>query len=287
MTQPKKNYLLDTHNTYWAAWDDEYNEERAGRSKVHPFMLPLIQQLQLKRPTWEFHASTNGNVNHSGDINHILHDSFDIHDNGEVLASITREYMGSSNVFSVRNHRLAAARNRGSWTKRKNLKDMVPLIIKQVYPRTVSEIAHDKYKTSLSSANSTGYRARQLHTRAVERLSLPALSFLASRWEEFMAAPTGNSMADEAKANYFELLENAEASRMLETSPHWVLVERPRDIIVQTKDKEAYTCSMESLPDQVKMALGLLKMADKDTLINGIGIRTDVDTFFILYNSEA
>jgi hypothetical protein len=38
------------------------------------------------------------------------------------------------------------------------------------------------------------------------------------------------------------------------------------------------------MPDQVKMALGLLKMTEKDTLINDIGVRTDVDTFFILHN---
>lgn len=287
MTEQKKNYPLDAHNTYWAGWDDEYNQERASRSKVHPFMLPLICELQLKRPTWEFHASNNGNVNHSGDINIIQHDSFDIYDDGEMLASIAREYMGTGCVYSVRNHRLTAARNRGSWTKRKNLKDMVPLIIKQVYPRTIEEIAADKYKASLSSANSAGYKARQLHNRAVERLSLPALKFLKSQWDEFMAVPTGNSVADEAKANYFELLENAEASKELDSIPHWVLVERSRDIIVQIKDKEAYTCSLESLPDQVKMALALLKMADKDTLINGIGIRTDTNTFFILHNSEA
>jgi len=31
-------------------------QDRAGRSKVHPFMVPLIEALQHKRPHWEFEA---------------------------------------------------------------------------------------------------------------------------------------------------------------------------------------------------------------------------------------
>jgi len=190
-------------------------------------------------------------------------------------------------VYAVKNHRLIAARERGLWTNRKNLKDITAVILKNVYPHTVAEIADAKYKASNSSAQSASYRARQLHTRAVEMLAMPALDFLSSQWDAFMAVPTGNSSVDETKEKFFELRDNAEAAKVFASSPHWVVVERPRDFIVQPVGKEAYACSLESMPDQVKMALGLLKMTEKDTLINDVGVRTDVDTFFILYNSEA
>jgi hypothetical protein len=284
MPQEKVNYPLNVHNTYWPSYDDAVSQDRAGRSKVHPFMAQLIEALQVKRPNWEFEASSYGTVNHSGEVNDILHSSFDIYDNGEKLASIDKEFKNNGHVYAVKNHRLVAARERGLWTNRKNLKDITAVILKNVYPHTVAEIADAKYKASHSSAQSASYKARQLHTRAIERLAAPALEFLSSQWNAFMAVPTGNTHADEAKEKFFELRDNAEAAKVFATSPHWVVVERPRDFIVQPVGKEAYACSLESMPDQVKMALGLLKMTEKDTLINDVGVRTDVDTFFILHN---
>jgi hypothetical protein len=277
-------YPLGLHNTYWKSSDDATMQGRAGRSKVHPFMAQLIEALQVKRPSWEFEATGYGTVNHSGDINEVLHSTFDIYDNGEKLASIDKEFKGDGHVYSVKNHRLVAARERGLWTHRKNLKDMTAVILKNVYPHTVAEIAEAKYKTSHSAAQNASYKARQLHTRAVEMLAMPALDFLSSQWDAFMAVRTGSSAVDETKEKYFETRANAEASKAFSTNPHCVVIERPRDFIVQPIGKAAYTCSLESLPDQMKMALGLLKMTEKDTLVNDIGIRTDVDTFYILYN---
>lgn len=285
MTQQRKKYTLDVHNTYWPSYDDEASQERAKRSKVHPFMAQLIEALQVKRPSWEFEATGYGTVNHNGDLNELLHSAFDIYDNGEKLASIDKDYKGDGHVYSVKNHRLVAARQRGSWTSRKNLKDITAVILKSVYPHTVAEIADAKYKASLGSAQNASYKARQVHTRAIERLAAPALDFLSSQWDAFMAVPSGDPNVDEAKLKYFEIRTNAEAAKAFSTSIHWVVVERPRDFIVQPMGKAAYTCSLESMPDQVKMALGLLKMTEKDTLISDIGIRTDVDTFYILYNS--
>lgn len=285
MTHQKVNYPLDVHNTYWPSYDDADSLRRAERSKVHPFMVPLIEALQVKRPNWEFEASGYGTVNHSGELNNIIHSLFDIYDNGEKLASIDKEFKGGGHVYSVKNHRLSAVRQRGSWTSRKNLKDITAVILKNVYPHTVAEIASARYHASHSSAQSASYRARQLHTRAIERLAEPALTFLSSQWDAFMAVPSGNPSVDEAKEKFFELRDNAEAAKVFTSSPHWVVVERPRDFIVQPVGKEAYACSLESMPDQVKMALGLLKMTEKDTLINDIGVRTDVDTFFILHNT--
>ena len=281
-------YPLSMHNTYWVSYDDAVTQDRGKRSKVHPFMVPLLEALQIKRPNWEFVASGHGNVNYDGNNDAaVLHSDFDIYDNGEKMASLTREHRNGP-VYSVESHRISAARLRGTWKFSKNLKDITAVILKHVYPHTVAEIAELKYRSSHSATQIATYKVRQAHTRAIERLAMPALEFLSSQWDAFMAVPTGNSDTDKVKENFFEIRDNAEAAKVFTTNPHLVVIERPRDIIVKpSNDKPAYTCSLESLPDKVKMALGLLKMTDKDTLVNDIGMRTDVDTFFILYNPEA
>lgn len=285
MTQ-KVNYPLDVHNTYWLGYDDISGQDRASRSKVHPFMVPLIQELQRKRPTWEFHAGTNGNINHSGDVNEVLHTDFEIYDNGELLASITKEFRGSGYIYSVKNHRLAAARKRGVWTNRKHLKDMVPLILKQVYPRTASEIAEEKYKNSRSSVQALNYKAGNAYRVCLTSLAEPALDFITPHWDKFLEAASPSNIS-EKKQNFHFLRDESRAAHALVMGPHWLIVERPRDVVVkQGADKEAYTSTLESLPNPVKMAMGLLKMTEPDTVVDGVGVRTSADTFYIAYSTE-
>jgi hypothetical protein len=57
----KVKHPLGMHNTYWpVASVDVSNTERAKESIVHPFMVPLIEAIQVKRPHWEFEATGMG-----------------------------------------------------------------------------------------------------------------------------------------------------------------------------------------------------------------------------------
>lgn len=282
-------YPLGMHNTYWPSFDDAVTQDRGKRSKVHPFMVPLLKVLQIKRPNWEFVATGAGSTNYDGNNDAaVLHSDFDIYDNGEKLASLTREHRNGP-VYSVKSHRISAARQRGTWKFSKNLKDITGVILKNVYPSTITEIADRQYRASTSAANGASYKARNEYTRIVSKLSEPALRFLTPQWDAFMAVSDKDPGVAAAKEKLFAAHDDAQASKaFMGITPHWMVVERPRDVIVKpSPDKPAYTCSLESLPDQVKMALGLLKMADKDMIINDIGIRTDTDTFYILYDEEA
>ena len=287
MPQEKVKYPLDVHNTYWPSYSDAVSQDRAGRSKVHPFMVPLIEALQHKRPHWEFEASSAGNVNYTDGANEnpiVLHTMFDIWDNGEKLGSIYREYKGSGAVYAARSHRIAAKRQIGTSKMSKHLKTIVSEVLKECYPRTLVEIADEKYKKSHELMKQATYKDRRDHMHSIDIMRDSMVAYLASdgRWAEFEAVPDKPNVM-QAKAMYTTLAQKARVAADLASTPdHMVLVERPRDFIVKAFDKPPYSSSLDALPDHVKTALALLKMADNNTIIEGIGIRTAEDTFYII-----
>jgi hypothetical protein len=283
----KVKHPLGMHNTYWpVASLDASSTERAKESVVHPFMVPLIEAIQLKRPHWEFEATGFGDRDIT--TGHVRHYTFDIIDNGEKLGSIYREYRGSSNVYAAKSHRIAGKRQIGMSKMSKHLKTIVSEVLKEMYPRTVAEIADDKYKTSYQAMQQATYKDKRAHMHTVDILRDSMLAYLTSgdRWAEFEAAPDKPS-AMQAKSTYITVADNAGVADDIARSDHVVLVERPRDVIIKPANSAAYACSLELLPDDTKTKFALLKMAETNTILADVGIRTADDTFYILTKKEA
>lgn len=286
MPQQKVTYPLDVHNTYWSSFSDAVSQDRASRSKVHPFMVPLIEAIQLKRPHWEFDATSMGNVDYAhgaGDTPVVLHSTFDIYDNGEKLGSIHREYRGSSSVYAAKSHRIANKRQIGMSKMSKHLKTIVSEVLKEMYPRTVAEIADEKYKTSFEAMRQASYKDKRTFMHTIDTLRDSMLAYLTSgdRWAEFEAVEDKPNVM-QAKTAYRTIADNARVADDIAKSDHAVLIERPRDIIVKPPSGPAQSHNLDTLSDHLKTALALLKMAETNTILEGVGIRTADDTFYIL-----
>jgi hypothetical protein len=264
------------------------NTERAKESIVHPFMVPLIEALQVKRPHWEFEASSMGTRGVGEHSQNVLHSTFDIYDNGEKLGAIYREYRGDSNVYAAKSHRISAKRQIGNGKMSKHLKVIVSEVLREMYPRTVTEIADEKYKTSYQTMKEATYKDRRIFTQTAERVSSAMLAYLTTgdRWREFEAVEDTPEIM-KAKASLKSQAESARIATDTAASAHVVLIERPRDIILKGSNGLSHTSSLELLPDDTKMKLALLKMGETGTIIPDVGIRTGADTFYILLKQEA
>jgi hypothetical protein len=85
-----------------------------------------------------------------------------------------------------------------------------------------------------------------------------------------------------AKEAYRDLAESARVAADIGNAHHILLIERPRDIVIKPFDGAAQSTSLDALSDHIKTSLALLKMTELDTLIDGVGVRTADDTFYIL-----
>jgi hypothetical protein len=283
-TMTKTIQKLNVHNTYYiVASVDPAAIERAKDSIVHPFMVPLIEAIQHKRPHWEFHARGFGNRGIGDDVNHVLHDNFDIYDNGEKIGSIDKDYHAGRAVYAAGSHRINAKRLVGMRKKSKHVKVIAAEVLKECYPLTLDELASEKYKKSHNAMTQATYKDRRAYTRNVELLHEPMLAYLTSgdRWAEFLAAQDTPSVM-RAKEAYHSLAENARVADNIANAHHILLIERPRDIVIKPFNGAAQSTNLDQLPDHTKTSLALLKMTEKDTIIDGVGIRTADDTFYIL-----
>jgi hypothetical protein len=275
---------LNVHNTYYiVASVDPAAIERAKDSVVHPFMVPLIEAIQHKRPHWEFHARGFGNRGIGDDVNLVLHHTFDIYDNGEKLGYIEKDYNRGASVYTAGSHRISNKRQVGGRKMSKHLKVVVAEVLKEVYPRTLDEIATDKYKQAFNAMQQATYRDKRAYTRNVEVLYEPMLEYLTSgdRWDAF-AATQDNPRVMQAKEAYHSLAEGSRVADNIAKSHHILLIERPKDIVIKPFDGAAHSTSLDVLSDHIKTSLALLKMTEMDTLIDGVGVRTADDTFYIL-----
>jgi hypothetical protein len=262
---------------------DASNTDRAKESIVHPFMVPLIEALQLKRPHWEFEANSMGTRGVGEYSQNVLHSTFDIIDNGERLGTIYREYRGDSNVYAAKSHRISAKRQIGNGKMSKHLKVIVSEVLREMYPRTVTEIADEKYKTSYQTMKEATYKDRRIFLQTADKLSGAMLAYLSTgdKWREFEAVEDTPEIM-KAKASLKSQAESARVATDIASSAHVVLIERPRDIIVKGSNGLSHTSSLELLPDGIKTKLALLKMGETGTIIPEVGIRTGADTFYIL-----
>lgn len=276
--------LLNVHNTYYThSGIDQSTIDRARDSEVHPLVIPLIEAIQHKRPHWEFEAKGFGNRGTGTDVNKVLHDAFDIFDNGEMLGRIGREYRHPTHVYEASSHRITAKRQSGSSKRSKHLKVVVAEVLKEFYPRTMEDIATDKYKKAYSSMQQATYRDRRALVNNMQALYEPMLEYLTSgdRWAEFAAAQDKPTIM-KCKADYHDIAESARVATYIASADHVVLIERPRDIIVKPVSGPAQSTNLNQLSDHTKTSLALLKMTEVDTIIDGVGVRTGDDTFYIL-----
>jgi len=275
---------LNVHNTYWpVASADASNVDRAKESIVHPFMVPLIEALQLKRPHWEFEATGFGSRGIAEYSNNVLHSSFDVYDNGDRLGNIEREYYRDSNTYAAGNHRINAKRQVGMRKKSKHLKVIVSEILKEFYPLTVDELATEKYKKAHAAMQQATYKDRRAHIQNVDLIRDSMLAYLTSgdRWAEFEATQDAPNVM-QAKAEHIRLAENARVAADISSMNHTVVIERPRDIVTKRCDEAAHSTSLDALSNHMKTSLALLKMTDIGTIVEGAGVRTAEDTFYII-----
>jgi hypothetical protein len=172
--------------------------------------------------------------------------------------------------------------------KSKHFKVIAAEVLKECYPLTIDELATEKYKKAFASMQQATYKDRRASIQNIEKLHEPMLAYLTSggRWAEFLATQDKPEVM-RAKEAYHGLVENARVAADMGNAHHILLIERPRDIVIKPFHGAAHSTNLDALSDYIKTSLALLKMTELDTIIDGVGIRTADDTFYIITKQEA
>lgn len=255
-------------------------------AQVEQCMAGLFAMLSKARPRWEFIAERAYMRIRNGSIPY--YDNFKVVQDGEVLGEIKHDWMRGEYRPIASNYRLQRARQRNPWAYSKDPKQLASIIIKNFYPRTDEDILNAASNMATSAAYNVIRDANHKHTDYKRKLDTNAAAFILENWDKFVAflpeelTDTAHKFK-ESTAYMQDVMALDDASGHLGTS--YTLVERGNRYLIRVK-MPAGTANMDhtldDMPEFIKAAYSLLKLAGRGEFIPGMGVRVDEYTYFII-----
>lgn len=250
------------------------------------FMLPLITKLAKARPKWTL-VGINFLGDGSGSQVKAVTD-FHVMEGNLTLGRISREYNYGTNhyVYSITNPRIAAKHQRGSAVRTKDVSKAFKIVTKEFHDRTIDEHLAEANKATYGLVTNTMNANRFQFTRKLEGMHKKALAFAEDRLGEFRIF-AGATEVDE----FLEVREVYEASTALwEAHSHGpakgtVVITRSDLYVLKKGDAISIATSAQLTPYQ-RRAIGMLKIAEPNTFIPDIGIKTPDGDMFLAPEKE-
>lgn len=282
----KVRVKMDMHNTYVECDEDAVTLPKYVNAVVDWRTRPLIDKLSLKRPAWHFVSSSYGNNMSNGTTSY---QRFKVEDCGEELGYVDvesdwRDNKNYTYIFDCA--RLSRKRSRGQYTKTKNVDKAVKTILDNMFGLTLKErmltVTAESRGIVSSIINDASFR---YHNRV--RILTPFLTgFATSRWEEFVAsipAEKDKSMAMELPPMIERNTTMQGVSRAQNAKHGAVVMEYNGRYYVQldASPDDTHDYTLDTLPTGLKSNISLLKLVDKGTAIDGVGVRTTDTAFYV------
>lgn len=251
-------------------------------AKVNSQVLELLNKLYLKHPTWVFELG----VSRETEIN-----SFRVKqpDSEEILGVVRREFTTSEYKYGIFNERIRNSNARGGKRVTKDVDKAISIIKKYFYPTTFNE----RFKSTMTNINEAMTNATNRKRNDAYREDTRVLSEC-NAWVEanFQAFLTFVSEADKGKRLVIgKMMEHAntimhEHKGMLtvaDTNMHervYVILEDGKYLVKNEDRCATYTDS--DLPEDLKLGMGMLKLAPDKFFVTDIGFRFSDKEFLII-----
>ena len=255
-------------------------EVTAANTTIHPFMLPLMRRLAQARPQWKFVTSRRYMA---GEAMFNVH-TFDVYEGSAKLGRIWKTYENRGDVVCIDNDRMSNSRQRGSSTNTQDLKKAFKLVTKNFHGPTIAELVQE----TLEKTNNVVGMLAGKHMREFEHKYRGISNFLEAytmnNWEHIkqlaidagISPMTLDGMAEAHQAK----LATQDIAVSLGTEAGATVMLRGDEYVVVTNGVTSIF-DTDHLPSHIKRSLGILKMVENHTYIEGHGARVDKDKFFI------
>jgi len=256
--------------------------------EVNPFMAALIDVIAVKYPMWEFQLYDARKV----DFNTMHANYFKVFNGANPREHIGNISLGKkyrsdgedSNVYIIGGKRVAAKRERGTAVETKHVKVAIKAIDKYFTPAPWDErldAVYDEGAHIIHMAESdAGRQLRHLD----QKLDKAVHKFVTDNWSSFLSMlnPKEHEVAESR-------VESNRVHQELSKLHHEALNKRNMLTLIIEGDKYVVhsingvsTYSSEQLPEEVRMKIGMLKLAELRDVITGIGTRTNAGYLIVL-----
>lgn len=275
---------MNVHNVFRECDYDLRDNPRHANAVVHEFMVPLINELSLKRPMWTF-VSRSSAVTSDNSVWHYAR--FQVRVGDEIIGEIDMDvnWRTSEKSYEFDCRQLRAKRTRGSSTKTKDLKKATKLITENFRELSYGEHAHKAEQLTKQAA----YRVQSSRKYAFSQLEAKArpevMGFLRKHWSEFVGSILDSKLQSEL-AGMLDAYDEARAADAINaaigTKGTFIKLVDGKYVATRYGDNEVHVYTNETLPSDLRGNMGALKLVNKDMVIPDIGVRGDEDSFYLL-----
>lgn len=284
MTQ-KTIVKLNVHNTFKEC--DEYMAPRYEKATVRTEMVPLLDKLSRKNPSWEFYSANYGNTDPNG--NYIL-SRFTIKDFGEELGWIDYEVHWRDptlNTYLFNGPRLEAKRSRGHASKARNVDKAAKLICANISSMTLAERITKARSKATEAANAVHHKHYYRYRNLRDKLGNTFATFVLARWEEFTAHIAGDKLASDAATlqDDYTLMQSTSRLKNAYAADKGAVVLMHRDDYHVTYDdarETVHSYKLDDVPANIKTGVALLKLVEVGKHIDDVGVRAEDGLFYVI-----
>jgi hypothetical protein len=255
----------------------------ADNTKIHPFMLPLMRRLAQARPQWRF-VTYRRSLSDTSSTMMFNVSMFDVYEGSAKLGRIWKTYENRGDVVCIDNDRMSNNRQRGSSTNTQDLNKAFKLVTKNFHGPTTDELVRGTLeKTSTVVGMLAGRHIREFENK-YRGIANFLEAYTMNNWEHIkqLAIDAGVSPTalDGMAESYQAKLATDEIAVSLGTGKGATVLLRGDEYVVVINGVTSI-CDTDHLPPHIKRSLGILKMVENHTYIEGHGARVDKDKFFI------
>jgi hypothetical protein len=276
---------LDGYKNVVAQFDKAREASISDRTfGVRPILLELFDKLMRERPTWRF----KGDLPQGGIGKHTYVSQFEVFDGDAKLGYVKYGYSArGEDCIKFDNHRLQATRERGGDNYSTKVDAAAKRILKMFHTKTRKERGGEAFNTAKKVISDLQHERVFAFRRKFQPVQDHLTAYLMDNWitaSEYLKTK-GVSTDGTTPELYHAQIAAVEVVRAVSGGVGVTVRSEGSDYLVtreyaNTRDVEVF--ANDTLSDHLKAGLGILKLIEPKSIIQGVGVRVDANTFFIL-----
>jgi len=245
-------------------------------------LAPLAYEAAKKFPKWVFMGIPQWGYNDRMEVSN-LH----VYENREKVGTLSTNTTRNGAKYVISNDRIKQASKRGDAMQTADIKKALKLMAKSFGGKTIEEksrAAYDELASALGSShtakqmdynNAVGVLLRNLKVYALENFEVTAAAAIAAggNAKQINGIPETRDDRDTV-ATVYDALHNKHG--------RFVMLNGSDYIVTKSINFEPEVYSTDTLPIQIKLSIGLLKLIEDNNFMRAVGFRLNATTFYVL-----
>lgn len=262
---------------------------------VHPQLEDVIRELAVLKPMWTFTGFDERRMSVVDGMVPFWISAFSVHEEGEVLGTITREYTRRDYHIVISNQRIKAGRERGKGYSTLDPKKAIAKVKQTFSRKKLTERLDEALAQTSDYIWAAVSKHANKHSDAKRRVANEAHDWvMGAGFNTFMAwagtnmpAPKFNELTEtvEKSTRYKAEMTVLEDMRSRIGTKKSALVVRDLDQYIVRIADSVQLYDDVTLPVSMRGRLGMLKLVEKEHFVEGAGCRVS-DTVFLVILDE-